>query len=326
MHLLVGSLHNEWMKRKKRIYFIVFSMIILFLGIFVISILNERYSFIPSNATPNEAADRPTVEDKLIELQLIYDATPVEQIQEKKRLKNQIEWYSYHLSHDIKFEVISDTALDTLKNSMTGIYISFLFPIVMIVIGADILSSEMSSRTIKTMLLRPVGRLMIFHAKLLFVAGVSFLLLVCSYLLFCLLKLNNEWGDWTAEIVVRFGATLHTVPVWFFVFIGLGSNLISVLTLSFVLLCISYFFRNVSLSVVVSMMLVVFIKILLNPFLVAVPADRYYFMYHLDLVSHLLDEFPGNQHLLASLIVLLSTIVVCYSLVYFRINREDLPY
>ncbi|MGO4182122.1 ABC transporter permease [Paenibacillus sp. TAF43_2] len=326
MSYFIGSLHNEWVKRKKRILFILITMLIFFIGFLATALLNDRFAFIPSSSKSNvmsEADSLQSVVDERNRLRQLFESTPSEDTWDRKQLKAQIEWYTFHIDNHI--DLNRSTTTHKLISSMTGVYIAFLFPILIIFIGADIFSGELSSGTIKSMLLRPVRRHTILNAKIALVVICSVSILFLSYLCTYLLSIRNGWGDWTGDIALQLG-TIYAVPIWLFVLAGLALNLISIVAIAAVIVCISYFIRNLALSIVVSMIAIVLTKILLSPFQNSIPIQKYYFMRHIDLVSHLNITFKGEGTMVLSIIVLLSTTFICYGLVWFRIRKEDLPY
>jgi len=322
----IGSLHNEWVKRKKRILFIIITMLIFFIGFLATALLNDRFAYIPSSSKSNvmsEADSMQSVVDERSRLRQLFKSMPVEDTWDRKQLKAQIDWYTFHIDNQI--DLNRSTTTHKLISSMTGVYIAFLFPILIIFIGADIFSGELSSGTIKSMLLRPVRRHTILNAKIALVVICSVSILFLSYLCTYLLSIRNGWGDWTGDIALQLG-TIYAVPIWLFVLAGLALNLVSIFAISAVIVCISYFIRNLALSIVVSMIAIVLTKILLSPFQNSIPIQKYYFMLHIDLVSHLNVSFKGEGTIVLSIIVLFSTTIICYGLVWFRIRKEDLPY
>lgn len=216
------------------------------------------------------------------------------------------------------------TALQRLSGSMSGVYLSFLYPIIMIGIGADLFSSELSSGTIKTMLLRPVGRLTILHAKLALLFSSSLLLLFFSYLLIYLFNLQHGTGDWGAAISIWAGKE-YTVPMWFCILFALLLNALTLAAVSSIIICISYFIRNAGLAVTLTMLAIVLPKLWLAPLQGNLPVSRYYFSQHLDLVSILTGNSPIDTTLRMSAVVLSVSGCLAYLLVAWRIKREDLP-
>ncbi|WP_419875722.1 ABC transporter permease [Candidatus Pristimantibacillus sp. PTI5] len=326
MSYFIGSFYNEWVKRKNRLLIVFTVMLIFFAGILITALLNDRYSFIGSSnesGVSGKTISKQTAADELNRLTEAIEAMPTEETQARKRLQTQIDWYAFHIEHNIELDRSTNT--HTLIKSMTGVYITFLFPILMIFMGADIFSSELSSGTIKSMLLRPVSRQTIFHAKLAFITISSMMVLFLSYLLNYLLQVRNGWGDWAGDIAIQWGA-IYAVPVWLFILIGLLLNTATIIALSAVVVCISYYIRSLALSVVIAMVIMVLVKILLTPFQNSLPFLKYYFMRHVDLVSHLNTTFKGETSMAVSVMVLLCTTLICYGLVWFRIRKEDLPY
>ena len=116
-----------------------------------------------------------------------------------------IDEIDYYLENDIKpFGGFDLDAFSVLLSVLSIVSVLF-FPIITVIAGADMVSSEFSPATIKTMLIRPVSR-----TKILFAKYISMIIMIVGYILVCCVLVVLAGG-----IIWGFGSGLepHTVSM-----------------------------------------------------------------------------------------------------------------
>lgn len=242
------------------------------------------------------------------------------------QLSNRLKLLQYQYEHHINPE--PEGALHWITADMQGLFIKNILPLVMLFLGADIISREVSNKSIKRLLLSPLGRWRILLSKWLALILISaycvtlyFAMILCAGLYFE----GIQWGTGSYAITLD-NIRYHTVSTLSYVIIGYLFNLVTIATISAVILFFSYLLRiSVAFSVSVSMIFLLVADAFLKQFTDIIPLIRYYPTYHLDLLS----PFSGNNSLSVfsasgSLAVLAATTLLCLGSVYLLFRKQDM--
>ena len=162
----------------------------------------------------------------------------------KKQLQVSIEQQQYYLDHDIN---PAEPGAPTFVREFLQHAIQLLLPLLVMIISADIVSSEHSSGTVKLLLTRPVKRWRILLSKYItLILSVSFLILSFAVLSYLISGIIFGYNGWTAPLLTGFTVengnlsteAVHLVPQWMFLLMVFGLTwFVSVVvgTLSFML-------------------------------------------------------------------------------------------
>ncbi|WP_068618619.1 ABC transporter permease [Paenibacillus tuaregi] len=190
---------------------------------------------------------------------------------------------------------------------MLGLFTSVWLPLVMLTLTADLFPQEVSGRTLKLILIRPVTRLQVFLGKVAALATVIGALLVISGLVsyLCMAAAGTSAGF--SEVLLTAKAYLA----------GYGAML-AILTL---FVFVAQFFKSVSGYILVMISLYAAIK--LAPFLnssIAAFSPASYTGWHLLWLS----PYVSGSRLLTGALFLTASCVLFLSLGYYKFDRKDL--
>ena len=162
----------------------------------------------------------------------------------KKQLQVSIEQQQYYLDHDIN---PAEPGAPTFVREFLQHAIQLLLPLLVMIISADLVSSEHSGGTIKLLLTRPVKRWRILLSKYItLILSVSFLILSFAVLSYLISGIVFGYNGWTAPVLTGFIVengglstdAVHLMPQWKFLLMVFGLTwFVSVVvgTLSFML-------------------------------------------------------------------------------------------
>ncbi|MBA4541372.1 ABC transporter permease [Thermoactinomyces daqus] len=210
-------IYNEMMKliRKKRIWVIALILLIL-IPIFTYA----QYR------TTKETMERLGTSDwHALLTQQIVDAQnrlSSNQIPDewKKYLKLNIEQQQYYLDHDINPTAPGGP---TFIRKFVEQAVELFLPLLVVILAADIVSSEHSAGTIKLLLTRPVPRFKILLSKYIaLLLGTSFLILMTAVLGYVISGAVFGYEGWTMPVLTGFSQNgnnlvtthVHLLPQW----------------------------------------------------------------------------------------------------------------
>lgn len=157
-------------------------------------------------------------------------------------LKMSIQQQQYYLDHDIN---PTAPGAPTFVRKFIEESISLFLPLLVVVVAADIVSSEHSGGTIKLLLTRPVRRWRILLSKYLaLLLLVSFIVAATAIMGYLISGLIFGYGGWEMPVLTGFSEVngnlmtenVHLIPQWQYILMGYGLawfSCISVATLSF---------------------------------------------------------------------------------------------
>ncbi|MDG5789339.1 ABC transporter permease [Evansella sp. AB-P1] len=208
---------------------------------------------------------------------------------------------------------------------MGSLFISVFIPISVIIIGADIVSTEISNGTMKTLLLRPLGRITIILSKWLafFIASIG-VMIFSNVLTFITSSLFLGIGNWNDHIVI--GSDQFTsVPLWQFILISYGLNFFIVLVLTSVILFISVLFqKSIALSINMSMAMII-LGLIFSNLQSQITSLKYIFVLHLDLIAHLHNQFAiQDATLVFSVTILFITACLSLTTSFILFKKRDM--
>jgi len=267
---------------------------------------------------------RPSIQLQLNSDEHMLPLVPSSQI---RQAQNQIQVLRYQLAHNVSSQSTGPAASDA-----TGISMTLVFPLVLIILGGDIISSELSDGTIKGILLRPLGRRKIFVSKFLAVLVIALLIRTYTDMLGYLIShcLVGGWLSFSTPVLMGDDivngmvniAGLHVWPYWAFILLGYALNAVTMFSVSCVIMLISTVIKSPAMAV--STCVITFlVGGLLDQW---IPWDglKYFPMSNLDLVAQVTGASgAGSIGLFASLMTLIGFCVPCGLLAYWLFVRRD---
>ncbi|WP_282942118.1 ABC transporter permease subunit [Paenibacillus sp. RC67] len=188
---------------------------------------------------------------------------------------------------------------------MLGFYTALWIPIFIFLTAADLFPNEVSSRTLKLSLLRPITRFRVFAAKasalLIAIAAILFLLGIVTVI--CSLALGSEGSFNIVEVVKAYSAA------W-----------LSMAAVSALFIFVAQFFNSASGCFAFSILLYIAAKI--APFFTSV-VSSFSPVSYTDWHLMWLNSTVSPLKLMTTSVFLLSSCILFFSLGYFIFNRKE---
>lgn len=318
MHFLQGALVNEYIKKRIRILAFLYIFGGFAVTLLLLQTANSFFHLMP-DTSPSQAWN----------IQLTQEADQLQQQltshfemdhSEQETAEKHLSLIRYQLNNDISPS--PKDAVHNIMNNMKGVFIKLILPVLLIIVGGDIFSSEFSNKTLKLSLLRPVGRTNIVFAKWMWLVAISSLILLMIYTFSFVLNLKNGLGNWTGPVVI-FQNSPSVISGWLYLLIGLLSNLLVITCYASFILFVSYFIRSVGISSALLLSIFIFSSLLLE-LQHKLPPIRYLFFNHTDLLAQLDGTSANGFDLGISALILACTSGVLYVAVWLHFRRSDI--
>lgn len=233
--------YNEMLKLVKSKRLIVVAIII---GIMISMFTYAQYREIENLQKRIGDKDwRVTLQQSIIDMQNRIGSSGISE-EWRSQLKVRIDQSQYYLDHDINPQ---EPGAPTFLRVFLDNSIQLLLPLMVMIVSADLVSSERSLGTIKLLLTRPIKRWKILMSKYLtLILTISLILLIFGLFSYLISGLFFGYAGWRAPILTGFTvdsgelntANVHLVPQWQYLLMifGLGWFVSLVVgTLSFML-------------------------------------------------------------------------------------------
>ncbi|MCD1260305.1 ABC transporter permease [Paenibacillus athensensis] len=291
---LLALVQNECLKmiKKKRFYVILLILLALI----------PMFTYAQMRVAQNAQKQFGTTDWRVQQRQNINDwerrlgsaRTPEEW---KQRLQAQIQIANYYLDHNV--DPSSPNAVTFTREFMRNA-VGLFIPLIIMVISADIVSSEHSTGTIKLLLTRPVRRWKILMSKLLTVVFfTSLTVLATAALCYVISGLVFGFGGWTAPTFVGMQISgsdvdfghVRAIDQSYFVWMELGLVWFSSLVVALMSLMTSVLIRSTAAGMGVMLAVLISGTILVN-MVSSWESAKYLFMVNLDLTKYLTGSLP----------------------------------
>lgn len=316
MSYVKGAIFNELEKilRKRRLAIVL--IILAALQILATILANMDHE------TPSNTNWEQTLQQEVSALESQIPQVPADQAEQKAVMQRELERKKFQLKHHVNPN--PEGAAGDAISTVTAPFISTILPLLMIVIGADVVSGEVSDGTLKSVLVRPVGRATILFSK--WAAFILFSIVIMAFsdvLSYVLALFTSGVGNLTDQLVIGTD-TIRALPIWQYLLIGYGLNIFTIIILSSVILLISVLVRSASVSVSLSMILIVVGGLLTN-LGTRFAWMKFFFLPHLDLVAHLTDTFRlPNVTLMESMLVMSVTAAISLLIAFGVFTKKDM--
>ena len=225
MRNFTGLVYNELLKviRKRRML-VIFLILLVLIPVFTYG----QYRTYKTTMEQMGTSDwRALLQQQIVDTQnrLASNRAP-EEWKEFMRLRIQVQ--QYYLDHDIN---PSAPGAPTFVRKFVEESISLFLPLLVVVVAADIVSSEYGQGTIKLLLSRPVRRWKILLSKYVALLLVtSLLLLIAGILAYLISGIVFGYGGWDMPVLTGFQMKgehlitdyVHLVPQWKYILMALG--------------------------------------------------------------------------------------------------------
>lgn len=215
----------------------------------------------------------------------------------KSQLEIRIAQQQYYLDHNIN---PSEPGAPTFLRGFVENSIQLFLPLMVMVVAADLVSSENSMGTVKLLLTRPVKRWKILLSKYVaLILSVSFIIFIFGLLSYLISGAVFGFGGWTAPILTGFtveAGELNTsavslIPQWQYILMEMGLAWYVALIVGTLSFTLSVLIRGTAAGMGVMLAFLISGTILSN-MVSSWEAAKYLFMVNLELINYLEGEAP----------------------------------
>lgn len=215
----------------------------------------------------------------------------------KKQLEIRIAQQQYYLDHNIN---PSEPGAPTFLRGFVENSIQLFLPLMVMVVAADLVSSENSMGTVKLLLTRPVKRWKILLSKYIaLVLSVSFIIFIFGLLSYLISGVVFGFSGWTAPVLTGFtveAGELNTsavslIPQWQYILMEMGLAWYVALVVGTLSFMLSVLIRGTAAGMGV-MLAFLIAGTILSSMVSSWEAAKYLFMVNLELINYLDGEAP----------------------------------
>ncbi|QPA32613.1 ABC transporter permease [Thermaerobacillus caldiproteolyticus] len=291
---MINLVHNEMVKivRKKRL-FIIAAIIAVLVALFTYAQFKHVQDLQERLGTNDW---RTQLQQQIIDAQNRLNSSGLSD-EWRKYLQIRLQQQQYYLDHDIN---PSAPGAPTFMRMFIENSIDLFLPLMVMVIAADLVSSEASGGTIKLLLTRPVKRWRILLSKYIaMILSISFILLSVTIISYLISGAVFGYKGWNLPLLTGFTingeelntSNVHLLPQWQYLLIELGlAWFVSIIvgTLTFML---SVLMRST--AAVMGIMLAALISgAILSSMVSSWESAKYLFMVNLRLTDYISGTAP----------------------------------
>lgn len=291
---MANLVQNEMLKliRKKRLLVVVLIMTIL-ISMFTYAQYREKERVMERLGTQDW---RTTLQQQIVDMQNRMSGSRVSE-EWKQQLQITVAQQQYYLDHDIN---PAEPGAPTFVREFVKHSIQLLLPLMIMIVAADLVSSEHSTGTVKLLLTRPIKRWKILLSKYItLIFSVSILVLAFGILSYLISGLIFGYSGWSAPVLTGFsveGGELNTadvrlIPQWQYLWMQMGLTWF----VSLIVGTLSFMFSTLIRSTAAGMgaMLAVLISgTILTNMVSSWESAKYLFMVNLSLSDYLSGSAP----------------------------------
>ncbi|WP_335872936.1 ABC transporter permease [Bacillus sp. 2205SS5-2] len=222
---MINLVHNELIKlvRKKRLY-VVIGIIAVLVAMFTYAQMKEVQSLKERLGTIEW---RMQLQQEIIDTENRLNSSGISG-EWRKFMRIQVSQQKYYLENDIN---PSAPGAPTFMRMFVENSIDLFLPLLVVVVVADLVSSEASAGTIKLLLTRPVKRWRILLSKFLtMVLSVSFIVFMLGLISYLISGIVFGYSGWTLPILTGFSvqgeelvtSNVHLITQWEYLLMEFG--------------------------------------------------------------------------------------------------------
>lgn len=291
---MTNLVHNELLKifRKRRLF-----VIILIIAALVPLFTYAQYQQAKATQEKLGNADwRTKLQQEIVDTQNRLSSSRL-QDDWRKFLKIRLAQQQYYLDNDINPQA---PGAPTFMRVFIENSISLLLPLLVMVVGADLVSSEASGGTIKLLLTRPVKRWKILLSKYIaLILSVSFIVTAAAVLSYGISGIVLGYGGWNMPLLTGFStqgeelitSNVHLIPQWQYVLMEFGLVWFVCLVVGTLTFMLSVLLRST--AAVMGIMLAALIAgAILANMVSSWESAKYFFMVNLSLTDYISGMAP----------------------------------
>jgi ABC-2 type transport system permease protein len=325
---LISLVQNELLKLMSKKKLIVITLIIAgLISLFTYAQFKEAERTMERFNTSDW---RTTIELQIADTKNRLDSNRITSEEWRQQLEIRIQQQQYYLDHDIN---PLEPGAPTFVRRFLESAVHLLLPLLIMIIAADLVSSEYSLGTVKILLTRPVKRWKVLLSKYItLVLTVSLVLFIFGALSFLISGLVFGYQGWTAPVLMGFqteagmlnSANVTLLPQWQYILMAFGLAWFVTLivgTLSFML---SVLIKSTAAGM--GIMLACLISgTILSAMVSSWESAKYLFMVNLNLISYLNGASPPieGMSLLFSFSILLLWGLAAIIISFITFVRRD---
>lgn len=291
---MIDLVYNEMVKLMARRRLVVVTLIIIVLiSLFTYAQFREQERI---RERLGDVDWRTSLQQQIIDTQNRLSSARLSE-EWRAHLKNTITLQQYYLDNNIN---PAEPGAPTFVRQFIENAIQLLLPLMVMVVAADLVSSEYSMGTIKLLLTRPVKRWKILLSKyLVLVLSVSFIILIFGIISYLISGIVFGYQGWTAPVFTGFtmnGGQLNTegvqlVPQWQYILKDFGLAWYVSLVVGSLSFMLSVLIRSTAAGMGVMLALLISGTILSN-MVSSWESAKYLFMVNLGLANYLQGMSP----------------------------------
>lgn len=291
---MINLVRNEMLKivRKKRIL-VVAGIIAVLVALFTYA----QFKDIERRLERFGDVDwRTTLQQQIIDTQNRITSSGISD-EWKSQLQLRIQQQQYYLNNDIN---PIEPGAPSFMRMFAENSITLFLPLMVMVVAADIVSSERSAGTVKLLLTRPVKRWRILMSKYIaLVLSVSVIVVLFGLLSYLISGLIFGYQGWTAPVITGFSAegnelntsAVQMIPQWHFLLMEFSLVWFVALIVATITFMLSVLIRNTPAGMGVMLAALISGAILSN-MVSSWESAKYLFMINLNLTSYLTGQAP----------------------------------
>jgi ABC-2 type transport system permease protein len=248
----------------------------------------------------------------------------------RRELRARVAQQKYYLDHNMN---PNEPGAPTFVRGFVERSIDLLLPLMMMVIAADLVSSEFSSGTIKALLTQSVRRWQILLSKYLaLLLAISFILLLFAILSTIISGLVFGFKGWNAPVLLGFSfnenqldaSDVRQVAQWQFIWMELGLAWLVSVVIATITFMLSVLVRSTA-AVMGIMLSCLIAGTILSTMVEAWDSAKYLFIVNLKLAGYLANAAPPveGMSLLFSITVLLVWGLAALAIAFLSFTRRD---
>lgn len=291
---MINLIQNEMLKLVRKRKLVVIAII---LGVLVSTFTYAQYKQAERTLERLGPVDwRTTLQQQIIDTQNRLTSSRISD-EWKSQLQLRIQQQQYYLDHNVN---PMEPGAPTFMRVFAENSITLLLPLMVMVIAADLVSSERSAGTVKLLLTRPVKRWKILMSKYItLILSVSFIVVLFGGLSYLISGLVFGYKGWTAPVITGFTVEagelitsgVHLMPQWQYLLMVFGLVWFVSLIVGTISFMLSVLIRSTAAGMGV-MLATLIAGMILSNMVSSWESAKYLFMINMNLTEYMAGKAP----------------------------------
>lgn len=324
---MINLIFNEQLKlfRKKRLF-----VIILIVACLVPIFTYAQYKDVKTTKKKMGTSDwRVQLQQEIVDIQNRLTSSRLPEDYEKY-FKIRLAQQQYYLDHNINPNA---PGAPSFMRVFVDNAIGLLLPLLVMVIAADLVSSEASGGTIKLLLTRPVKRWQILLSKYIaLIYSISFIILCVAILTYLMSGVVFGYSGWNMPMLTGFStngaelmtANVHTIPQWKYIIMEFGLAWFVSIVVGSLTFMLSVLLRSTAAVMGIMLSALIAGAILVN-MVSSWESAKYLFMVNLQLTNYVNGSSPPIEGMTLgfSMVVLLVWLILSLITSFVVFTKRD---